>query len=308
MTQPDEQGAVGVVGLGAMGGAIAVALVAAAPGRPVVVHDPSPAAAARGAAAGGEVVSSLAALGEAVDTVILSLPDAATVAAVLGTLLAGETIPSLVVDTSTIGPADSRRHAGLCAARGVAYVDAPVLGRPGAVGRWTIPVGGSTPEPGSESLLERLTDLLAPVAARVVPVGPVGSAATVKVVNNQMLAVINAATAEALAVAAAAGLDPGVFVDTVIDSGAASVSGLFRDVAPRAVDGDFDPVFSLALMRKDNALAVELASAAGVPTPVATAALALHTRGVDAGLGDRDSIAVVSVLELDSGVPARRQV
>jgi 3-hydroxyisobutyrate dehydrogenase-like beta-hydroxyacid dehydrogenase len=94
----------------------------------------------------------------------------------------------------------------------------------------------------------------------------------------------------------------------VIDSGAASVSGLFRDVAPRAVDGDFDPVFSLALMRKDNALAVELAAASGVSTPVSAAALALHSRGVDAGLGDRDSIAVLSVLELDSGVPARRQV
>ena len=79
---------------------------------------------------------------------------------------------------------------------------------------------------------------------------------------------------------AAAGLDPGVFVDTVIDSGAASVSGLFRDVAPRAVDGDFEPVFSLALMRKDNALAVELASASGVPTPVAVGSTgAAHPRG-----------------------------
>ncbi|MEO5666259.1 MAG: NAD(P)-dependent oxidoreductase [Nocardioides sp.] len=292
---------VGVVGLGAMGSAIVAALVAARPdGRSVVVHDPSPSAAVRGAAAGGEVVS-LIVLGESADTVILSLPDAAVVASVLDALLAVDSPPTLVVDTSTIGPADSRRHAELCAARGVAYVDAPVLGRPGAVGRWTIPVGGSTPE-------QHLDELLAPVAARVVPVGPVGSAATVKVVNNQMLAVINAATAEALAVAAAAGLDPGVFVDTVIDSGAASVSGLFRDVAPRAVDGDFDPVFSLALMRKDNALAVELASASGVPTPVTSAALALHTRGVDAGLGDRDSIAVLSVLEHDSGVPARRQV
>ncbi|UUZ58412.1 NAD(P)-binding domain-containing protein [Nocardioides sp. B-3] len=176
------------------------------PERRVVVHDPSPSAAARGAAAGGEVAADLVALCEAVDTAILSLPDAATVAAVLDTLLGVDSPPSLVVDTSTIAPADSRRHADLCAARGVSYVDAPVLGRPGAVGRWTIPVGGSTNEHGDKSLLARLDELLAPVAARVVPVGPVGSAATVKVVNNQMLAVINAATAEAPAVAAAAGL------------------------------------------------------------------------------------------------------
>ncbi|KRF00101.1 hypothetical protein ASG88_11975 [Nocardioides sp. Soil777] len=289
-------GTVGVVGLGAMGGAIAAALAA---DRRVVVHDPSPEAAARGAASGCEVAPSLAALGEAVDTVVLSLPDATVVAAVLDVLLAGGAPPTLVVDTSTIGPADSRTQAARCAGRGVAYVDAPVLGRPAAVGRWTVPVGGSSPD-------QDLADLLAPVAARVVPVGDVGAGATVKVVNNQMLAIINAGTAEALALAAAAGLDPGVFVDTVIDSGAASVSGLFRDVAPRAVDGDYDPVFSLALMRKDNALAVALAAESGVPVPVSEAALALHTDGVEAGLGARDSIAVLGVLEQASGVPARR--
>jgi 3-hydroxyisobutyrate dehydrogenase-like beta-hydroxyacid dehydrogenase len=279
-----------------MGGAIAAAL---ARERRVVVHDPSPEAVARGAASGGEVAPTLAALGEAVDTVVLSLPDAAVVGAVLDVLLSLEAPPTLVVDTSTIGPTDSRSHAARCAGRGVAYVDAPVLGRPAAVGRWTIPVGGATSEQG-------LGDLLAPVAARVVPVGDIGAGATVKVVNNQMLAVINAGTAEALALAAASGLDPGVFVDTVIDSGAASVSGLFRDVAPRAVDGDYDPVFSLALMRKDNALAVALAEEAGVPVPVSSAALALHSDGVEAGLGARDSIAVLGVLEQASGVPARR--
>lgn len=289
-------GTVGVVGLGAMGGAIAAALTT---GRRVVVHDPSPEAAARAAASGCEVAPSVAALGEAADTVVLSLPDAAVVLAVLDVLLELDRPPTLVVDTSTIGPADSRAHAARCARVGTAYVDAPVLGRPAAVGRWTIPVGGSTPELG-------LDELLAPVAARVVPVGEVGAGSTVKVVNNQMLAVINAGTAEALALAAAAGLDPGVFVDTVIDSGAASVSGLFRDVAPRAVDGDYDPVFSLDLMRKDNALAVQLAEAAGVPVPVSEAALSLHSEGVEAGLGDRDSIAVLRVLEHASGVTVRR--
>lgn len=296
MTSADRHGVVGVVGLGAMGGPIAAAL---ARGRRVVVHDPSPEAAARGAASGCEVASSLAGLGEVVDTVVLSLPEAGVVADVLEVLLGLGSPPTLVVDTSTIGPADSRVHAVRCAERGVAYVDAPVLGRPAAVGRWTIPVGGSTPGHGLDALL-------GPVAARVVPVGDVGAGATVKVVNNQMLAVINAGTAEALAVATAAGLDPGVFVDTVIDSGAASVSGLFRDVAPRAVAGDYDPVFSLALMRKDNALAVALAGETGVPVPVTSAALALHARGIEAGLGDRDSIAVLGVLEDASGVVVRR--
>ena len=88
-----------------------------------------------------------------------------------------------------------------------------------------------------------------------------GAAATLKVANNLMFSVINAVTAEALLLAQAAGLDPGVFVDTVVDSGAATVSGLFRSIAPRAVDGDFAPTFSLDLVRKDNDLAVQLAPA-----------------------------------------------
>ena len=95
-----------------------------------------------------------------------------------------------------------------------------------------------------------------------------------------MFSVINAVTAEALLLAQAAGLDPGVFVDTVVDSGAATVSGLFRSVAPRAVDGDFAPTFSLDLVRKDNDLAVQLATSLGLELPVGSAARDLHDRAV----------------------------
>ena len=60
--------------------------------------------------------------------------------------------------------------------------------------------------------------MLAPIAQRVVHVGELGAAATLKVANNLMFSVINAVTAEALLLAKAAGLDPGIFVDTVVDS------------------------------------------------------------------------------------------
>jgi 3-hydroxyisobutyrate dehydrogenase-like beta-hydroxyacid dehydrogenase len=134
----------------------------------------------------------------------------------------------------------------------------------------------------------------------------VGSAATLKVANNLMFSVINAVTAEALLLATAAGLDPGVFVDTVVDSGAATVSGLFRSIAPRAVAGDFAPTFSLELVRKDNDLAVQLATSLGLDLPVAMAARDLHDRAVIAGHGAEDSIAVLRVLEEGFGQEARR--
>ena len=149
-----------------------------------------------------------------------------------------------------------------------------------------------------------LADLLAPVAARVVPVGDVGAGATVKVVNNQMLAIINAGTAEALALAAAAGLDPGVFVDTVIDSGAASVSGLFRDVAPAP--------WTATTTRSSRSSSCARTTSWRWPSPrspgsrcrLSAAALALHTDGVEAGLKFlANSIAVLGVLEQAFGRP-----
>lgn len=285
---------VGVIGLGAMGMRIATTLAST---RPVVAYDVRPDALAEATRTSGVVgAASAREVAERAPTVILSLPAAAVVGEVVEDLRAAR----LAIDTSTIGPDDSRRFAeGL--APGTVYLDAPVLGRPASVGSWTIPVGGDAAD------VDRAAAVLAPLAARVVHVGPVGAAATIKVLNNTLLGVINAATAEVLALAAAAGIDPGVFVDVVIESGAASVSGLFRDVAPRAVGGDFDPVFALALMLKDSRLGVELARRHGLDLRVASAAERLHAESVDAGHGAEDSIAAVRLLEERYGLSVKRR-
>jgi 3-hydroxyisobutyrate dehydrogenase-like beta-hydroxyacid dehydrogenase len=287
---------IGVIGLGTMGGPIAVGLVEG--GRQVVGFDPDAAARHRCADRGVPTVESVDEV--ACDVAVLSLPTPTVVRAVVDALCAGAA-PPVVLDTSTIDPDTAVACRERLLAAGGDYADCPVLGRPANVGTWTIPVGGS------DGLAEIAGWALGPVARRVVPVGATGAAATVKILNNLMLGVINGVTAEVLVLAAAAGLDPGTFVDTVVDSGAASVSGLFRDVAPRAVDGDFTPTFSLGLMRKDNGLALDLAARLGVPLPVGTAAQTLNTMAVSSGLGDEDSIAVVKMLEQVTGHSARRR-
>lgn len=286
---------VGVVGLGAMGRPMALALGSAGP---VLAWDADPGARDRAAGEGVALAGSLEHLARECATVVLSLPSAAVVSEVVAALVGAG--PLLLLDTSTIGPEDSRSTAATARAAGATYLDTPVLGRPEMVGRWTVPMGG----PASSQ--PEVARVLAPVAARVVHVGDVGAGATLKVANNLMFSVINAVTAEALVLATAAGLDPGVFVDTVVDSGAATVSGLFRSIAPRAVVGDFDPTFALDLVRKDNALAVGLAASLGVDLPVGAAALALHEQAVEAGHGAEDSVAVVKVLEQRLGRAARR--
>ncbi len=287
---------VGVVGLGAMGLPIATALAAR---RPVVAHDASPAVLERAAAAGLRVAGTLVEVARTCSTVILSLPSADVGEQVVAALTP-EAPGLLVLDTSTVGPDDARRLGALARSHGSTYLDTPILGRPESVGAWTVPVGGPA------AAYAAVARVLEPVADRVVHVGDLGAGATLKVVNNLMFSVINAVTAEALLLAEAAGLDPGVFVDTVMDSGAATVSGLFRSIAPRAVDGDFTPTFTLDLVRKDNDLAVRLAESAGIDLAVGGAALAVHRAAVEAGHGAEDSVAVLRMLEERSGRTARR--
>ncbi len=287
---------VGVVGLGAMGLPMATTLAGV---RSVLAHDAVPAARDRAAAAGVPVADSLTALAQACRVVLLSLPSAAIVEQVVEEI-ATSSPGRLVLDTSTLGPEDSRRIGARALELGTTYLDTPVLGRPDAVGGWTVPMGGPV------AAYVAVADVFAPVAKRVVHVGDLGAAATLKVANNLMFSVINAVTAEALLLATAGGLDPGVFVDTVVDSGAATVSGLFRSIAPRAVAGDFEPTFSLDLVRKDNDLAVRLAASLGLDLAVGRAALDLHERAVDAGHGTEDSIAVLRLLEEEFGRQARR--
>ena len=265
-----------------------------------MVYDAAPAAASRASAVGLHVAGSLAELARSCNTVLLSLPSAAIVEDVVAEL-APAAPGLLLLDTSTIGPEDSRRIGALAMAEGSAYLDTPVLGRPEMVGSWTIPVG--RPRGGVRRRWPRSSSRS---PRRVVHVGELGNAATLKVANNLMFSVINAVTAEALMLAQAAGLDPGLFVDTVVDSGAATVSGLFRSVAPRAVDGDFRPTFTLDLVRKDNDLAVQLATSLGLELSVGSAARDLHDRAVLAGHGAEDSVAVLRLLEEEFGQEARR--
>ncbi|MET0997541.1 MAG: NAD(P)-dependent oxidoreductase [Marmoricola sp.] len=287
---------VGVVGLGAMGLPIARTLAGV---RSVQAYDAVPAARDRAAASGVPIASSVAELCRECRTILLSLPSAEIVEQVVAEI-ASSSPGRLVLDTSTLGPDDTRRIAALALAQGATYLDTPVLGRPDLVGSWTIPMGGPA------AAYVAVADVFEPLAKKVVHVGEVGTAATLKVANNLMFSVINAVTAEALLLAKAAGLDPGLFVDTVTDSGAATVSGLFRSVAPRAVDGDFSPTFSLELVRKDNDLAVQLAHSLGLELAVGSAARDLHDRAVSAGHGAEDSIAVLRLLESDFGQEARR--
>jgi 3-hydroxyisobutyrate dehydrogenase len=207
--------------------------------------------------------------------------------------LAGMRAGTLAVECSTLTVGWVRELAAIAAAEGSSFCDAPVTGSKlaAAAGELNFLVGASPADAA------RLRPILEPMARSVTVVGPAGSGATLKLVNNFLAGVQVAALGEAVAWLERTGLDRTQAL-TLLTEGAPG-SPLVKTIAARIAAGDFTPNFKLALMAKDLGYARLEAAAAGVPLATATAALEDFRRAVAAGLGDQDMAAV--------GQPLRRR-
>jgi 3-hydroxyisobutyrate dehydrogenase len=245
---------VAVIGLGAMGLAMAERL--AERGEAVRGWDRDPAR-RRAAEAAGVAVAEEAATGA--EVVILSLPNDDAVRAVAATLpAAGIMADGVVVDTSTVAPETPRALAPRFAATGLAWLDAPVSGGPhGArAGRLTMMVGGEA------EALARAMPALEAIAAKVVHVGASGAGAVAKLANNLLVAAHLLTAAEALRLARRAGVDAEAALSVI--NGASGRSAATEVNFPRWIlPGSFDSGFTAGLMRKDVRLALELAGRVG---------------------------------------------
>ncbi|MBB5158885.1 NAD(P)-dependent oxidoreductase [Saccharopolyspora phatthalungensis] len=280
-----------VLGLGTMGGRVAARLREA--GAQVSGYDLSAAAKTAAAEAGVRVCDTPEEAVQNVSLVVLSLPLPKDVIAAAQGPLSKVAAGTVVIDLSTIDPASARTAAQVLGSAGAHYLDAPVLGRPERCGNWTLAVGGDA------EAVDRVRPILeGTVATRVAHVGEVGTGSVVKLLNNLMFGAINAVTAEAINISRLAGLDPEVFAQVVADSGAATVSGLFRDLAAKMPAGDYSPTFALGLLRKDNRLALELANSSGSPAFIATCVNQINNLTASRGWSGEDTGAVHKLYEL----------
>jgi 3-hydroxyisobutyrate dehydrogenase len=158
---------------------------------------------------------------------------------------------SLLVESSTISPVWVRELGAAARARGCALIDAPVTGSRthAASGELTFLVGGATQD------VERATPILRAMGKEIAHVGPLGSGATLKLVNNFVCGVQAAAFGEALALLDKSGLDLSKAVPVLVNG--APGSGLVKNVAARIAAHDTSVHFYLGLMQKDLAYAVE---------------------------------------------------
>lgn len=283
----------GFIGLGNIGGPMAMRLTAWPGG--LTVFDVDPGATAAAARAGARVASSAADVIADATIVSLMVRDDADVDAVLNgddgllaavdrTAAGGSVSDGLIVAIhSTIGADSAQRFAAMCEPFGVAIVDAPVSGgAPGAhSGRLAAMVGGSA------EAVERCRPVFSSWADLVVHTGDVGSGTAAKLARNLLHFAAFTAVGEAQRLAEAAGINPAELGRVVRHSDA--VTGgpgaiMLRDTTELlAADDPFRPIFehTLALGTKDLRLARELGERLGVELPLAEVA----TRWLGRALG-----------------------
>jgi 3-hydroxyisobutyrate dehydrogenase len=287
---------VAVLGLGTMGAGMAHRLLGA--GFSVTVYNRTAARAQPFAAAGAKVAATPRVAASQAEVVIAMLADdPASRAAWLGEdgALAGAKPGAVLVDSSTLSVTWVSELAAAAHARGCAFLDAPVTGsKPQAAnGELLFLVGGDS------AALDSIRDVLAPMSRGVVHLGPTGSGARMKLVNNFMCGVQAASLAEAIAMIERSGLDRAQALD-VLGSGAPG-SPLVKTLSGRMTAREYKPNFAVDLMAKDLTYAIEEARLHGVALETAKAALGTFRRASEQGHGAEDMSSVVEPLRQPSG-------
>lgn len=287
-------GAVGFIGLGIMGRPMALNLVRA--GHALVVHSRSRPPVEELVRAGATAADSPLAVAEAADVVITMLPDTSTVEAVVRDLAPGLSRGGLVIDMSTIHPESARSLARELATREVGFLDAPVSGgERGAVeASLSIMVGGEARH------VERAAPLLRAVGSRLVHLGGPGAGQVTKAVNQLVVMSTIEVVAEALVLAAKAGVSPSKVREALL--GGFASSRILESHGERMIQRNFRPGGRAELHVKDIEVIGALARAGGVPLPAFEAAAQQLRSLIEHGGADLDQAAMVTELERVAGL------
>jgi 3-hydroxyisobutyrate dehydrogenase len=282
---------IGFLGLGIMGSGMARRLIAK--GFPVAVYNRNAKKAEGFAEAGARVASSARDAASGADVVMCMVADdAASRAMWLGDNGASSEIKpgTICIDSSTISVGWARELAAAVEARQCEFLDTPVTGSKAqaASGELNFLVGGSP------ATLEKARPVLAAMSKTITPIGPVGSGALIKIINNFVCGVEIIAIAEAIAMIERSGLDRARALE-VLTNGAPG-SPLVKTVSARMTAADYTPNFLLRLMAKDLNYSIQEADKLSLHLTTAAAALDTFQKAIAAGHGDKDIAAAVELL------------
>lgn len=289
--------ALGFIGLGVMGGPMARNLIRA--GYPVTGFDTDPKRMDQFTAAGGKAAASAADAGRAGEMVFLSLPTGDVVREVVAGangLAAVMKSGTAIVDLSTTEAKVAQDAAAACAARGIAFLDAPVSGgEQGAVdATLSIMVGGDA------ATFARCQPILAVMGRSVVHMGGSGMGQAAKLINNMIVAAGFAAVCEGWALAVKAGLDPATLHQAI--KGGWAGSRVMEETVPRLLQRNFVPGGTVDIMTKDVGYALNMARTLNLPVPVTALVHELFRMAKAQGKGGEAQPVLITLWEEWTGI------
>lgn len=280
------------IGLGNLGGHLAASLVRN--GFEVHVFDRDPEAIARLVALGARAASSPAEAARAAGNAVTCLPSPKVSEAVLtgpDGLLDGLPAGGTWIEMSTNGREEIIRLAALAARQGVRTLECPVTGgvHLAVVGQITALVGGDA------DLYEAHRPAIAAMTGKSFLMGPIGSAAIIKVITNMLAFIHLVAAGEAMMLAKKGGLDLAQAYHAIV---ASSGNSFVHETETQLVlNGSYDIQFTMDLALKDLGFAVGMGKDWGVPLDIASMVNQIFIRGKSVFGGDAWSTKIVKLLE-----------
>jgi 3-hydroxyisobutyrate dehydrogenase len=296
----NEQRRVGYIGLGNLGVHLATSLVRA--GHQVTVNDLHRDAAEPVLALGATWADTPAAVAASCDVVLTCLPSPAAVSAVVEGptgVLAGLAPGGTWIDNSTNDQDEMLRLAALAESMGLRALEAPVTGgvHKAAAGEITVLVGGP------DDLVAEHRGVLEAIGDPVLHMGPLGSAAVIKVITNMLAFIHLVATGEALMLAKRGGLDLGRSYEAIANSSGNSF--VHETEGQLILNGSYDIGFTMDLACKDLGFATAMGRRFGVPLEVAGLVEQTFVRARSQYGGPAWSTQVVKLLEDALGTDLR---
>ncbi len=279
----------GYIGLGNLGGHLAASLQRA--GFELVVHDVSRELANRHVAAGAIWASSPAELAKQVDHVFTCLPSPSVSERVLAGMVDSLKPGAIWIENSTLGRDDVLKLAGVAAGHGIRMLEAPVTGGVHLAARGEITVLAG----GDEDLFNFHKPALEAIGNRLFYMGPLGSAAVIKVITNMLAFIHLVADGEALMLAKRGGLDLGQAWRAI--SASSGTSFVHETEGQLILNGSYDIAFTMDLALKDLGFAMGFGKQFGVPLQLAGLTNAIFEQGKQSYGGSAQSTQIVKLLE-----------
>lgn len=246
---------------------------------------------------GGQPADSAATAVKDADIIFTMLPIGKHVKAVLKDCLEEIKTGSLFIEMSTIHPLETDEIRAQLAQKSISMIDAPV-GRTSEhayTGTLLIMAGGT------QENLAKAKPLLKLLGDPIIDCGGEGTGSRMKIINNFMSNMVNAATAEALTLAEVVGLDRTLAIDVM--SGTAAGKGHMATTYPNKVlKNDLSPAFSLDLAHKDQGLAIDLAEAMNVETLLGKATQSIYANAQEKGRGAQDWTTIYDMMRQAVGI------